>query len=131
MNFSVSWAIKKFWKIDGGTERVSTWEDVWSRLSPLQTKAGSASLDIMEPPDLGPLSMGLIAANGHYLITLLELEENGLNVRDYTNPEVEFEMVDLLGDMWDSRLLTSDFNLVYKLFEEFFRTGDVSKDWLE
>ncbi|HEY0288389.1 MAG TPA: hypothetical protein VGC62_15470 [Pseudomonas sp.] len=63
-------------------------------------------------------------------MTLLEDMGEDTNVREYDNPTASAEMVEILGDNWDTRQLTEDFDLVVMLFKEFFETGDISRQWL-
>lgn len=66
------------------------------------------------------------AENGKYLLTLGELGENGqVVVRTLTIPDADPRMVAILGDFWDSRTITEEFQDVIKVFQEFHSTGTV------
>ena len=118
-------------KTIGGHSYVEGWDEVWHYLESMKLHAGSMCLELMDAPELGPYSMDLIADNGRYLITLLETTEDDTEVRSFSNPAVVAEMVGMLGDFWDSRHLTSDFEFIRTLFRTFFETGDVSRELLK
>jgi len=106
------------------------WVDVIWPLKFLQKAPGTLRLRLINPPEPGPISIFLESDNNTYLITLLEDIGDDLNVRAYDNPTATAQMVEVLGDYWDARMLTDDFDLVVMLFKEFFETGDVSRHWL-
>jgi hypothetical protein len=115
----------------GGIKNEPTEAELAAFLDELQNDPGALTLSLLEPPDIGPQCVQAYADHGRYLLTLLEHTADGSEVRDYTNPsEAPSESVELLGDYWDSRLLTADFSLVTRAFIEFYKTGDVSRDLL-
>jgi hypothetical protein len=120
--------IRGMWS--GGSGYFKDWVDVIWPLKFLQKAAGTLCLDLINPPEPGPISIFLESDNNTYLITLLEDVGDDLDVRAYDNPTATAKMVEVLGDYWDARMLTDDFDLVVRLFKEFFETGDVSRDWL-
>lgn len=114
----------------GGSGYIEDWVDVIWPLKFLKKAAGTLRLGLINPPEPGPISIFLESDNNTYLITLLEDVGDDLNVRAYDNPTATAQMVEVLGDYWDSRMLTDDFDLVVMLFKEFFEIGDVSRHWL-
>jgi len=99
-------------------------------LNKLEVISGTVRVQLMDEPDIGPLSVGLIAENKNYLVTLLEATEDDTDVRTFNNLTVTPQMIDVLGDFWDARSITNEFGLVIMMFKEFFETGDVSRQWL-
>jgi len=130
MKVLLSWKtmISGVWS--GGSEYVSDWDSLIMYLTPLKETAGTFGLNFIDGPELGPICMQLESDKKRYLMTLLEVTEDDTSVRAYDNPTASAEMVDILGDSWDARQLTDDFNLVIMLFKEFFEKGDVSHQWL-
>ncbi|MFK3798499.1 DUF6911 family protein [Pseudomonas sp. NPDC088444] len=130
MKFSMSWAISGIYERGGGSSHDVDWSEVRAKLRLLVSLPGSVSLNIECAADMSPLNISVRADASNYLVTLLEEVEDDTEVRAYSNPTACAEMVELLGDYWDARLLTSDFDFVCMVFKEFFETGDVSRQWL-
>ena len=130
MKKHVSWTGKVNGVSAGGSHQVQDWEDVWQYLVNLRENAGTVRIHLVDAPDSGPISIQLRSENKIYLVTLLEANEEGTDVREYNNPTAHAEMIDILGDCWDARQLTNDFDLVVILLKQFFETGDVSHQWL-
>jgi hypothetical protein len=130
MKMLISWTRLIDGVSSGGSQDVEDWADLRLLLNTLQENAGSLRLVLVDGPDPGQVSMHFEAENQKYLVTLLEDTGEDMNVREYDNPTASAEMVDILGDSWDARQLTDDFDLVVMLFKEFFETGDVSRQWL-
>ena len=130
MNILLSWTTSIEGTSSGGSKYVQSWAEISPILVALKDRAGTVGLDLIDAPDPGPVSMHVAAANKNYLVTLLETTEDDSNVRSYNNTYATAEMVDILGDFWDARYLTQDFDLVLKLFKELCETGDVSRQWL-
>jgi hypothetical protein len=130
MKMRLSWTtfIEGVWS--GGNCHVQSWEQVMLRLNILELTAGTLEIGFVDEPDIGPMSIELISENKKYLVTLLEATEDDTNVRIFDNPTATPEMIDILGDCWDARLLTSGFDVVVMMFKEFFEAGDVSRQWL-
>jgi hypothetical protein len=130
MKILVSWTVRAEGETSGATLNAHGWADVWPILAGLQGQAGTLSLDLLDAPDPGPMSMQLVCESGLYLVTLLEATEDDDHVRCYTNPNAVAEMIEVLGDRWDARQLTGDFDLVLRMFQSFCETGDVARQWL-
>lgn len=108
-----------------------TWPDVVDFLNVLRNSRGSVNIRIINPPDTGPERLSVEAENGFYLVTLLEYDESGGDVRSIWNKASSSEgRVIVLGDYWPERQLTKDFDLVVRIFKELFDTGNVSTDLL-
>lgn len=107
------------------------WSDVIDFLNVLKNNSGAVNIRIINAPDIGPERLSVEAENGFYLVTLLEYDESGGDVRsiwDKTSSSEEYVII--LGNYWPERQLTKDFDLVVRIFKEFFDTGNVSKELL-
>ncbi|WP_428829876.1 DUF6911 family protein [Pseudomonas aeruginosa] len=51
-------------------------------------------------------------------------------VRSYRNLKLQGIPFEVLGDVWDGVLICDEFSILQNIFEEFFLTGDVSKELL-
>jgi hypothetical protein len=105
-----------------------SWESVLELLGTLVNLNGSIGLSIIDPPDIGPASVDVLADNGHFLVTLFEnINESEDWVRSYNNTAIapRSTSVEILGDLWDASMLTDDFSIVVEVFRSFYETGDV------
>ena len=107
------------------------WSDVSDFLNFLKNNSGTVNIRIINAPDIGPERLSVEAENGFYMVTLLEYDESGGDVRsiwDKTSSSEEYVII--LGNYWPERQLTKDFDLVVRIFKEFFDTGNVSTELL-
>ena len=79
--------------------------------------------------------LDLQAEHGRYLLLLAELnEEEEIDVRTLTNPNPRFNpdapkgMDHIGGEPFPASAIVTDFDLVLRAFQEFARTGNVSRD---
>ncbi|BBV89633.1 MAG: hypothetical protein E6661_23310 [Enterobacter sp.] len=108
-----------------------SWSDVLDFLNILKKSSGSVNIRIINAPDIGPERLSVEAENGFYLVTLLEYDESGGDVRSiWDKTSSSGGHVIIRGNYWPERQLTKDFDLVVKIFKEFFNTGNVSTDLL-
>ncbi len=126
MNFKMSWTLDG----NGGNKQISSWNDVLNQLERLQGKEGSLTLDMLTNVDTGAEMLQVRTEKGYYLITLGEICEDEYQVRTYWNSFISDAEIMLLGDRWSERQLTKNFDLVVRIFKEFFDTGNVSTDLL-
>ncbi|MGB9096919.1 DUF6911 family protein [Erwinia sp.] len=126
MNLSLKWTLNG----QGGKKHLPQWEEVEECLSKLQGKAGTLTIDIYDNGNTGPDMLQLRAESGNYLLTLGEETDDDYNVRFYWDPSLTNEEISILGDYWSERQLIKDFDLVARVFKEFFYTGNVSSDIL-
>lgn len=63
-----------------------------------------------------------------YILMLGQDEVDDYVVRTLFFPDHPVEQVEILGDYWDSRTVTTDLELVTRVFKEFFETRNVSAD---
>ncbi|RWR02205.1 hypothetical protein ED28_09405 [[Pantoea] beijingensis] len=107
------------------------WSDVLNFLNALRNSSGSVNIRITNAPDVGPERLSVEAENGFYLVTLLEYDESGSDVRSiWDNTLSSEDNIIILGNYWPARQLTKDFDLVVRIFKEFFDTGNVSTELL-
>lgn len=125
MKVILSWTNSCGGPATGGSVETACWESTRCHLVKLEKQSGTLCLDVVDAPNPGPVSMQVIAESGKYVITILQAIERDTFVRTYTNPSATAEMVEVLGDRWDARQLTRDFDLVLNLFKMFSETGDV------
>nr|WP_238486012.1 hypothetical protein [Rahnella perminowiae] len=70
------------------------------------------------------------AQNDNYILTLGEETDDDYKVRFYWDSSLPNEQILLLGDYWPERQIIKEFDLVVRIFKEFFDTGNVSVDIL-
>ncbi|MFC0138940.1 DUF6911 family protein [Erwinia mallotivora] len=123
----MSWTLNE----NGGNKQISNWSDILIQLEQLQGREGSLTLDILANVGNGAEMLQVRTESGYYLITLGEIFEDEYQVRTYWEPsKPDAEMI-VLGDRWPERQLTKDFDLVVRIFKEFFDTGNVSTELLD
>lgn len=100
------------------------WDDVEKAL--YVARVGGA----VELSEQGRIHNGLqmYSTERRYVLMLGQDQVDDYVVRSLFFPEVRPEMVEILGDLWDSRTVTSDMELVTRIFKEFFETRDVSQE---
>jgi hypothetical protein len=80
-------------------------------------------------------SLQVHADKGYYMLMLGELVDGEHQVRTYNKPSRDTALagvqVDILGDPWSYNDLCRDFEIVVKIFREFFETGDVSQELMD
>lgn len=64
------------------------------------------------------------------MLTLGEETDDDYRVRFYWDQSLSNCKLLIFGDYWPERQLTKDFELVVRVFKEFFDTGNVSADIL-
>ncbi|WP_191923850.1 DUF6911 family protein [Pantoea agglomerans] len=95
-------------------------------LNILKNRDGNVNIRIINGPDIGPERLSVEAEKGFYLLTLLEYDESESNVRFLWNKDSSSEeSVMILGHYWPKRQLTKDFDLIIRIFKEFYYTGNV------
>jgi len=126
MNLSLKWTLNN----QGGKKKSPAWEEVKEYLSKLKGKAGTLTLNALDSGNIGPDMLQVRAENGNYMLTLGENTDDDYKVRFYWDPSLPNDKLLLLGDYWSERQLIKDFDLVIRVFKEFFDTGNVSADIL-
>ena len=126
MKFSVYWSTNNL----GGNIENCSWDNIFEKLKSIKNKSGSLGISVLDGPDVGVQNLDMRADGNLYLVTLGEDDGNDYIVRSYFDPIRIEEMIDILGDKYDARSLISDFDLIIRIFKEFFCTGDVSHEIL-
>jgi len=107
------------------------WSDVIDFLNTLKKRGGSVHIRFINAPDIGPEILSVEAESGFYLVTLLEYDESGGDVRSIWDKTSSSEgQIMVRGNYWPERQLTKNFDLVVRIFKEFFDTGNVSTELL-
>lgn len=114
----------------GGNKKISSWDDIERCLYLLKDMEGTLTLDIINSDENEAEMLQLRTEKGFYFMTLSGVRDDEYVVRTYNDlsqPNIE---IMILGDDWPAQQVTRDFNLVVRIFKEFFDTGNVSKDLL-
>jgi len=126
--FTLSWTVGD--PTEGGNQRDPGWSDVARMLERLKDLAGTLTLEVIDGQEMEAQSLQLRADHGHYLVTLGADIGKEYEIRSSCDPDAAPSLVSILGDLWDSRMVISEFDVVISVFEEFFNTGDVSHQHL-
>ncbi|WP_313656157.1 DUF6911 family protein [Pantoea sp.] len=126
MFLSLKWTFNN----QGGKKKSPAWEQVEEYLIKLEGEAGTLTLVVLDGADVGPDMLQVRAENGNYMLTLGEETDDDYRVRFYWDQSRPNDKLLILGDYWSGQQLTKDFELVVRVFKEFFDTGNVSGDIL-
>jgi hypothetical protein len=108
-----------------------TEQQVGEAIRALAMKYGTARIDISPEPEVGPYCLKLYAEDGRYLVTLDENGADGeFHFRTMDVEDCEDMPSTMHGEYFPNWSMTKDIDLVARIFMEFYRTGDVSKDLL-
>lgn len=129
-HLSLTWTFGSGADARGGTQKSPEWHHIESLLERLRDRSGSVTLSIIDAPESGPQLLQVFADNGQYLISLGEIVDGDYDVRSYSNDSSRIERIEILGNLWDGKLVCSDFSVVQQVFTQFFRDGDVSVNLL-
>jgi hypothetical protein len=129
--FNLSWSISIDFPGQGGNIDSPDWTVIRQKLSLVLKSIGSVGLE-NEDESGRTRSLTVQAENAMYFITFGIETENDWVVRTYKNSDVKppGEMVNILGDRWNTQVICNDDALVMTVFNEFFNTGDVSTKYL-
>ena len=126
MKFQLSWTHAT----DGGNTPDPKWHDVERKLSSALSSSGTVQLDVVDPPEIGPVLLQLSSESGRFLIMLGENTDDDYDVRTPYDAARGDEMVTILGNEWDNRTITNDRSFVVSSFRHFFDVGTVPPDTL-
>lgn len=104
----------------------SSWEGIERELYAIRDISGTITLKNRNPPDEGPQSLQLQCESGRYLLTMAVVENDEYDVKSFTNLAANVEKVEVLGELWDSKMICFDFLTVVYAFKEFFETENLS-----
>ena len=128
--YSVSWTVGAGANCRGGKKRNAKWDDIEQVLKEIREQSGAVAINVMNGPDIGPQTLQVQTENGRSILTLGENTTEDYNVRSFSDPDVDANMLEIFGYLWDSRQICFNFELVIKTFKEFFETGNVSRQLL-
>jgi len=115
-----------------GSQLKPSWSDIESSLKRLSYLNGSIGLSVIDGEDIGADFLEVRADTQHYLVTLLENTiDDEEEVRTlFFKEKQNFAQIQILGDYYDSTMITDDLDLVVRIFKDFFDSGNVSYDIL-
>ena len=119
----LSWSVSQ----KGGTKKSNYWDDIVNLLDNLRLSSGYVTVDKLDDENYLISEIQVRMEKGFYLVTFLNENDEIMSITDLTQPD---EKVLILGDYWPASQLTKDFELVVRIFKEFFDTGNVSTDLL-
>ncbi|ALB41515.1 hypothetical protein AA650_14510 [Anabaena sp. WA102] len=129
-SISLSWTIGFGKSCRGGNRQNVILDDILEILTEITEKSGTVTLYLINGSELGPQSLQVQTEKGYFVLSLGENDEEDYIVRTYTNLSSDLQQVIILGNLWDSKLVCTEFDVVIKIFQEFFEVGDVSRDLL-
>jgi hypothetical protein len=119
----LSWSISQ----KGGTKNSNCWDDIVNFLDDLRLSSGCITVDKLDDENYLISEIQVRMERGFYLVIFLNENDEVMSINELKQPD---EKVLILGDYWPASQLTKDFDLVVKIFKEFFDTGNVSTDLL-
>jgi len=119
----LSWSIAQ----KGGSKKSNCWDDIANLLDDLRLSNGSVTVDKLDDEDYLITEIQVRMEKDFYLVTFMNEDDEVMSIIDLTQPD---EKILILGDYWPASQLTKDFDLVVRIFREFFDTGNVSKNLL-
>ncbi len=123
---SLSWVIGIGGTVRSGNLKCPSWQDIEGKLDQIKCNNGSATLGIIG----GSKSIQVQCDHGNYLLTIGEDDGEDYHVRSFTNADAASGRIEILGDLWDSKMICSDFDVVKQAFKSFFDSGNVPNDLL-
>lgn len=119
----LSWSIAQ----KGGSRKSNCWDDIANLLDDLRLSNGSVTVDRLDDENYLITGIQVRMEKDFYLVTFMNEDDEVMSIIDLTQPD---EKILILGDYWPAGQLTKDFDLVVRIFREFFDTGNVSKNLL-
>ncbi|MEQ9743438.1 hypothetical protein ABRQ05_03915 [Pectobacterium actinidiae] len=111
----------------GGNKKSDCWDDISDLLNNLQVSSGCVTVDKLDNEGYIISEIQVRMERGLYLVTFLNEDNEVMTLSDLNKPD---EKILILGDYWSAKQITKDFDLVVRIFKEFFDTGNVSTDLL-
>jgi hypothetical protein len=125
-SLSLSWSINRDGQRQGGISENPKWPDIEQSLESIKKFSGVVSLVSAQTLSGNLCELQVRCEHGKYLVTLGEQFDDDYRVLSLNNKDAIPGEVEILGDMWDTKQVTSDFSTVSDLFREFYETGAVS-----
>lgn len=119
----LSWSVSQ----KGGTKKSNYRDDIVNLLDNLRLSSDCVTVDKLDDKNYLISEIQVRMEKDFYLVTFLNENDEIMSITDLTQPD---EKVLILGDYWPASQLTKDFELVVRIFKEFFDTGNVSTDLL-
>ncbi|SMG24569.1 DUF6911 family protein [Cedecea sp. NFIX57] len=110
-----------------GIKALDCWGEIKNVLNNIMLSNGCVTLDKLDDDGYLISEIQVRMDGGVYLVTFLNEDDEVMTLSDLTQPD---EKVLISGDYWSIRQTTKDFDLVVRIFKEFFDTGNVSTDIL-
>jgi hypothetical protein len=129
-SLSMSWTFGYGQSCRGGNKKGVSWVDIERALLEVGKHSGTVTIDVVDGPVIGPQSLQVQKEGEVSILSLGEYDGEDYNVRSFTNDATEKQQIEILGNLWDARMICSEFDLVIKIFKEFFETGNVSRKLL-
>lgn len=127
---SISWTIGCGAQCKGGNKKGVLLTDALVILDEVWKGNGTLGLSHVDGPDIGPQELTIEVENGDAVVSLGEDDGEDYYVRSYANPTPTAERIEILGNLWDGRMVCSSREEIISIVKSFIETGDVSKDIL-
>lgn len=90
---------------------------------------GSLYLEQYKQKGVEPYQLTLYSQNQKYMVMFAysNVGEDD-EIRTFYDPTRPDNMVNMLGNFWDNRMIVDDFSLVRRAFTEFYLTGDIDRE---
>lgn len=128
--FSMSWTIGYGEGCQGGNKKDAQLPDCMTMLEDVIQKNGTFRLSLLDAPEIGPQELTIEIENGNAVIGLGEDDGEDYIVRSYTNSAPAEEKIEILGNLWDGRMVCHSKEEIISIVENFFENGDVPREIL-
>lgn len=128
--YAMSWVIGASSESTGGNVINSVWSNIRQMLAKVNDQAGVLTLSKIDGPEFGPQNLQVQTEGGFSVISLGEDNEEEYVIRSFVNDSAIPGVIRILGNEWDRRMVCADFQVVYRVFENFFNSGDVARELL-
>jgi hypothetical protein len=128
--FILAWAIVDSDRRQGGNKQSPDRADIGRFLDIVELGSGSLTLDSVEDEGASPKTLQVLSDDGKYLMTLGADDGCEYLVRTLHHEGPKPGQTEILGNLWNSDMVTTDFSIVRRAFMEMFETNDVSRDVL-
>lgn len=130
-SIDIRWVIgTDFAEMHGGSQDKACQEQIGDILHSICRHGGSLGMTIDPPQEIGPECLDIRSENGLWIVNLCENTETDHEVRTYHDPNAIPGEVNVLGDLWDSRMICRDFAIIEEIVRMFFQTGKVGVNLL-
>jgi len=127
---SFSWVIGHGDSAKGGSTNDVQLENVLEVLDLILDKSGSVTIDVLDDDEIGPESLQVQTEGGKSIISLGENTCDDYVVRTFKSELENAEMISVLGNEWDTKMICEDPVVVKAIVREFILNGNVSRNLL-